>query len=45
MEVDAKAKDCPICSYEFPQTNTGYKWIAILLIVVMLGVILMQLIL
>ncbi|HCX22285.1 MAG TPA: hypothetical protein DHN29_10240 [Cytophagales bacterium] len=32
MEVDAKSKECPICGYEFAEYSTGYKWVAILLI-------------
>jgi len=31
MEIDAKAKVCPICGYEFPAFSKGYQWIAILL--------------
>ncbi|MEP1031981.1 zinc ribbon domain-containing protein [Ekhidna sp.] len=36
MEVAVKSKVCPICQYEFSEISTGYKWIAILLIIVML---------
>jgi RNA polymerase subunit RPABC4/transcription elongation factor Spt4 len=36
MEVDAKASECPICGYEFPQTRSWYGWVAILLIIVIL---------
>ena len=36
MEIEAKAKVCPICQYEFAETAIGYKWIAILLIIVFL---------
>lgn len=33
MEIDAKAKVCPICGYEFPVTNKVFQWVAILLII------------
>lgn len=36
MEVDAKSKVCPICEYEFAEIRTSYKWVAVLLIIVML---------
>ncbi|MEM7297301.1 MAG: hypothetical protein AAF391_03440 [Bacteroidota bacterium] len=36
MEIDAKEKICPICEYEFAEISTGYKWIAIVLIIVFL---------
>jgi len=36
MEVDAKAKECPVCGYEFAEIASGYKWVAILLILVFL---------
>ncbi|WP_370087639.1 zinc ribbon domain-containing protein [Ekhidna sp.] len=36
MEVDISSTVCPICQYEFAETSTNYKWIAIVLIVVML---------
>lgn len=36
MDIDAKAKVCPICQYEFAEISVGYKWIAILLIILML---------
>ncbi|WP_170134440.1 hypothetical protein [Echinicola strongylocentroti] len=31
MEVDAKAKICPICQFEFPQRSPIIQWVAILL--------------
>ncbi|AGA80052.1 hypothetical protein [Echinicola vietnamensis] len=31
MEVDAKAKVCPICQFEFPQRSPIIQWVAILL--------------
>ena len=31
MEVDAKAKTCPICQFEFPQRNPIYAWGAVIL--------------
>ncbi|MFK7951522.1 MAG: hypothetical protein AB8B73_01650 [Ekhidna sp.] len=36
MDVDAKSKECPICSYEFAEIKASYKWVAILLIIIML---------
>ncbi|HOO09884.1 MAG TPA: hypothetical protein PKW06_08095 [Cyclobacteriaceae bacterium] len=36
MEVDPKSKVCPICGYEFAEYGTGLKWVAILLIVLIL---------
>ena len=36
MDVDSKSKICPICQYEFAEIATGYKWIAIMLTVIML---------
>ena len=44
MEVDAGNKVCPICGYEFADTPTGYKWIAVLLVLVFLFFILRYLI-
>jgi RNA polymerase subunit RPABC4/transcription elongation factor Spt4 len=31
MEIDADSKQCPVCNYEFPPSNAGLKWAAILL--------------
>ncbi len=36
MEVDAKAKDCPICGYEFPAFNGVFKVVALVLVVALL---------
>jgi len=36
MEIDSAATTCPICGYEFPAQNKIYKWVAILLLVVIL---------
>lgn len=36
MEIDAKSKRCPVCDYEFPSTNSGLKWAAIVLAVLFL---------
>ncbi|MBN8576385.1 MAG: hypothetical protein J0L66_05550 [Cytophagales bacterium] len=33
MKVAANSKTCPICSYEFPDSRTGAKWIAALLLI------------
>jgi RNA polymerase subunit RPABC4/transcription elongation factor Spt4 len=34
MEVDARSKACPICGYEFAETSSSTRVIAILLLVV-----------
>jgi RNA polymerase subunit RPABC4/transcription elongation factor Spt4 len=31
MKIDADSKQCPVCQYEFPASNAGLKWAAILL--------------
>ena len=31
MEIDASSKRCPICEYEFPSSNKGLAWVALLL--------------
>lgn len=36
MDVDSDSKVCPICAYEFAETKPAWKFLAILLIVVML---------
>lgn len=37
MEIDANAKICPICSYEFTQGHSPTnRWLAILLIIAFL---------
>lgn len=36
MEVDDKSKECPICGYEFPGFSISVKFIAILLILIIL---------
>ena len=36
MEVDAKSKICPVCSYEFPGYSLPVKWVAVLLLVLLL---------
>lgn len=37
MLVDAESKTCPICAYEFTESNKGnLKWIAILLAILFL---------
>ena len=33
MEIDAKAKVCPICQFEFPESSAWLKWAALLLII------------
>jgi RNA polymerase subunit RPABC4/transcription elongation factor Spt4 len=36
MEIDKEASVCPVCGYEFPSSNKGYAWIAILLVILIL---------
>jgi RNA polymerase subunit RPABC4/transcription elongation factor Spt4 len=36
MEVDAKSHTCPICGYEFPTRSTTLKWVAIVLVLLLL---------
>ena len=36
MEIDADARECPVCGYEFPRTNPVYIWIALLLVILIL---------
>jgi hypothetical protein len=31
MEIDMGSKVCPICGYEFPPSNAGLRWIALIL--------------
>jgi len=40
MEIDASAKVCPVCSYQFPEQPRSLRWIAVLLAIIMLGYIL-----
>lgn len=40
MEVDATAKTCPVCQYEFTDHSRGVKWLAILLVLVFLAYLL-----
>ncbi|MBX2895284.1 MAG: hypothetical protein KF763_07570 [Cyclobacteriaceae bacterium] len=37
MEIDADLNTCPICQYEFPQRVPAIKWVAILLVAVLLA--------
>lgn len=39
MEIDAKSKTCPICTYEFVGANVGMKVAALLLILLFLYLI------
>lgn len=39
MQIDADAKECPVCEYEFP-SQTKYQWMAAVMIVVFIIVIL-----
>ncbi len=34
MEIDSVSKVCPVCGYEFPEQPAGYKWIAWILVIV-----------
>jgi RNA polymerase subunit RPABC4/transcription elongation factor Spt4 len=42
MKIDADAKACPICEYEFP-VNTKYQWIVAVMIVVVILFVLYRL--
>lgn len=37
MQIDANSKRCPVCDYEFPSSNLGLKWVAILLALIFLA--------
>jgi hypothetical protein len=36
MEIDAEAKECPICGYEFPGYSTSMKLVALILALIFL---------
>ncbi|MBK6987547.1 MAG: hypothetical protein IPH33_04495 [Bacteroidetes bacterium] len=36
MNVDDKSTVCPICGYEFPETNKGFVIVAIILLIISL---------
>lgn len=36
MDVESKSKECPICGYEFAEIKTSYRWLAILLALLLL---------
>ena len=36
MKIDADSKVCPICGYEFPSRPAIVKWVAILLVLLLL---------
>ncbi|WP_111393088.1 MULTISPECIES: zinc ribbon domain-containing protein [Algoriphagus] len=36
MEVDANAKVCPICQFEFPKRSSWITWMAIFLVIIWL---------
>jgi RNA polymerase subunit RPABC4/transcription elongation factor Spt4 len=39
MEIESDLKTCPICQYEFPETDPTVKWVAIILIIaILLGI-------
>lgn len=40
MQVDAKSKLCPICQYEFTQTNRTWQVVALLLVLLFIYLIL-----
>lgn len=41
MQIDEKAKVCPVCSYEFPVQSRFFQWVAILLVVAFLLMLLL----
>ncbi|MFN9596591.1 MAG: hypothetical protein ACK560_07360 [Bacteroidota bacterium] len=42
MMVDEGLDECPICGYEFTQPSSGIKWVAIALLLVIVGYFLIQ---
>ena len=36
MDIDGRARECPVCGYEFPSSAKGLKWAAILLAILAL---------
>jgi RNA polymerase subunit RPABC4/transcription elongation factor Spt4 len=37
MDIDENSRQCPICGYEFVQTNSGWiKWVALVLLLIIL---------
>ncbi|HLT82440.1 MAG TPA: hypothetical protein VKZ86_15535 [Cyclobacteriaceae bacterium] len=36
MEVDATHHTCPICGYEFPARSNTLRWVAIVLVLLLL---------
>ena len=36
LEVDNNDKVCPYCGYEFPDYSPGFKWIALILAILLL---------
>ncbi len=41
MQIDEKARECPVCGYEFPVQNKIFQWVAILLVVLFLLMLLL----
>lgn len=42
MNIAAHATICPICGYEFPNTPGGLRWVALLLVAVLLFYLLLN---
>jgi RNA polymerase subunit RPABC4/transcription elongation factor Spt4 len=36
IEIDADSDICPYCGYDLPRERTGVKWVAALLIILMI---------
>lgn len=36
MEIDLHANVCPVCGYEFPGTSAPLRWIALILVILIL---------
>jgi RNA polymerase subunit RPABC4/transcription elongation factor Spt4 len=36
MDIPEESNVCPVCQYEFPKTNSSFKWIALVLAIVLL---------
>lgn len=43
MEIDAAARSCPICQYEFSEKSSGLKWVSIALAALLILYLVLQL--
>ncbi|MDZ4716388.1 MAG: hypothetical protein SH819_13065 [Cytophagales bacterium] len=42
MDIDSESAVCPICSYEFSRSFGVTRWVAILLLAVIIGYLVLQ---